>query len=382
MTSPEGASTSGVAPESSLPAGADESGAGRSTLSRALRRAASSQQAGLVLVLLALGTLLTFSAGSHVDRVTGQTVNNFLNAHTLIQMATDASAFAIMGVGATIVIISGGIDLSVGAVYALAGVVMAMVLRAAGPMGDVATLALAISTCLSISLIAGLANGLMVIGLRVHPFIITLGTMWMLRGLAFVISQAQSILVPQALTDVAKASLGMRASLNPVPLLLMLLVTIVGSVYLTRTVMGRHVFAVGGNAEASRFSGLRVPRIQLGVFVISGITAGIAAFIGASFYGSATSSDATGYELYVIAASVVGGASLNGGRGSAVSAMLGALLIVLIRQAIRTLHLDQNYEWIIIGGALIVAVVIDQHGARLLQRRMSRAGRAEGRAPA
>ncbi|MEP7347740.1 MAG: ABC transporter permease, partial [Gemmatimonadaceae bacterium] len=226
----------------------------------------------------------------------------------------------------------------------------------------------------------GLANGLMVIGLRVHPFIITLGTMWMLRGVAFVISQAQSILVPQALTNVAKASLGMRASLYPVPLVLMLLVTILGSVYLTRTVMGRHVFAVGGNAEASRFSGLRVPRIQLGVFVISGITAGIAAFIGASFYGSATSSDATGYELYVVAASVVGGASLNGGRGSAVSAMLGALLIVLIRQAIRTLHLDQNYEWIIIGGALIVAVVIDQSGARLLQRRLAREGQARASA--
>ena len=376
MTSPEGASRSGEGHEDSSPAPAPDGAADRTILGGVASRVLRSQQAGLVLVLLVLGTLLTLAAGSHVDGVSGQTVNNFLNAHTLIQMATDASAFAIMGVGATIVIISGGIDLSVGAVYALAGVVMAMVLRAAGPMGDGATVALALSTCLAISLMAGLANGLMVIGLRVHPFIITLGTMWMLRGLAFVISQAESILVPQALTSVAKASLGLRASLYPVPLLAMLLVTVLGSVYLTRTVMGRHVFAVGGNAEASRYSGLRVPRIQLGVFVVSGVTAGIAAFIGASFYGSATSSDATGYELYVIAASVVGGASLNGGRGSAVSAMLGALLIVLIRQAIRTLHLDQNYEWIIIGGALIVAVVIDQSGARLLQRRLARAGRS------
>ncbi|MFN8580672.1 MAG: ABC transporter permease [Gemmatimonadaceae bacterium] len=339
-------------------------------VSRLLR----SQQAGLVIVLLILGALLTFAAGTHVDALSGQTVNNFLNAHTLIQMATDASAFAIMGVGATIVIIAGGIDLSVGAVYALAGVVMAMVLRAVGPMGDVATVSLAVATCLVVGLGAGLANGAMVIGLRVHPFIITLGTMWMLRGVAFVISRAESILVPQALTNVAKASLGLSASLYPVPLLTMLLVTVLGSVYLTRTVMGRHVFAVGGNAEASRFSGLRVDRIQLGVFVLSGLTAGFAAFIGASFYGSATSSDATGYELYVVAASVVGGASLSGGRGSAVSAMLGALLIVLIRQAIRTLHLDQNYEWIIIGGALVVAVVIDQSGARLLQRRLARHG--------
>ena len=132
----------------------------------------------------------------------------------------------------------------------------------------------------------------------------------------------------------------------------MLAVTAVGAVYLTRTVMGRHVFAVGGNAEASRFSGLRLGRIQIGVFVVSGLTAGLAAFMGASFYGSASCVDATGYELYVIASAVVGGASLSGGKGSAVSAMLGAVLIVLIRQSIRTLHFDQNYEWIIIGCAI------------------------------
>jgi ribose transport system permease protein len=328
-----------------------------------------SQQAGLVVVLIGLGALLTLAAGSHVDPTTGRTVNNFLNAHTLIQMATDASAFAIMGVGATIVIIAGGIDLSVGAVYALAGVAMAMVLRAAGPMGDGATLVLALATCLSVALACGLANGLMVIGLGVHPFIITLGTMWMLRGLAFVASRAESILVPGSLTGFAKATLGLRASLYPVPLLITLAVALAGGVYLARTVMGRHIFAVGGNAEASRFSGLNVPRIRLGVFVVSSLTAGIAAFLGASFYGSATSSDANGYELYVIASAVVGGASLTGGRGSSLGALLGALLIVLIRQAIRTLHLDQNYEWIIIGGALILAVVVDHQGTRLLAKR-------------
>ncbi|MFN8573868.1 MAG: ABC transporter permease [Gemmatimonadaceae bacterium] len=374
MNSSAEAKASGQEPDS--PALARHGGGSGKPGSSVMGRLLRSQQAGLVLVLLILGTLLTLASGSHVDALSGETVNNFLNAHTLIQMATDASAFAIMGVGATVVIIAGGIDLSVGAVYALAGVVMAMTLRAVGPMGDVATVGLAVGTCLAVGLLAGVANGAMVIGLRVHPFIITLGTMWMLRGVAFVISRAESILVPQALTNVAKASLGLTSSLYPVPLLAMLLVTALGSVYLTRTVMGRHVFAVGGNAEASRFSGLRVDRIQLGVFVLSGLTAGFAAFIGASFYGSATSSDATGYELYVVAASVVGGASLNGGRGSAVSAMLGALLIVLIRQAIRTLHLDQNYEWIIIGGALVVAVVIDQSGARLLQRRLAQHGRS------
>jgi ribose/xylose/arabinose/galactoside ABC-type transport system permease subunit len=350
----------------------NEAGSEPSLFRRLGESLAKSPQIGLIAVLLALGIALTMAAGSHVDRLTGATVNDFLNAHTLVQMATDASGFAIMGVGATIVIISGGIDLSVGAIYALAGVSMAMVLRTAGPMDDFATVLLGLATCLGVSLLCGLANGSMVIGLGVHPFIITLGTMWILRGVAFVVSHAQSILVPQALTDVAKARLGIGAELSPVPLLAMLVVAFVGWTYLSRTVMGRHVFAIGGNAEASRYSGLAVPRIKLGVYLLSALTAGIAAFLGAAFYGSATSSDANGYELYVIASAVVGGASLTGGKGSAISAMLGALLIVMIRQAIRTLHLDQNYEWIIIGTAMIVAVVLDQSGTRLLNRRLAR----------
>jgi ribose transport system permease protein len=209
--------------------------------------------------------------------------------------------------------------------------------------------------------------------LGVHPFIITLGTMWIVRGIAFVISRAESILVPEALTAVAKAPLGLGTALYPVPLLAMLAVTIAGGVYLSRTVAGRHILAVGGNPEASRFSGLSVSRITLGVFVLSSLAAGAAAFLGAAFYGSATSSDANGYELYVVASAVVGGASLSGGKGSALSAMLGAILIVTMRQAIRTLHLDQNYEWIIIGVAMIVAVVLDQRGMKALQNRLSRA---------
>jgi ribose transport system permease protein len=337
-----------------------------------LGRILSSAQAGLLLVIICLGALLTLLAGSHPDRVTGEMVNNFLNSYTFIQTLTDASFFAIMAVGATIVIISGGIDLSVGSIYALAGVTTAMVLRAYGLDGSSAALA-GFAISIGVGLLCGVVNGLMVVGLGVHPFIITLGTMWVLRGIAFVSSNAESIGLPRALTAIAKAPLGLAESLYPVPALVMIAVTVAGSIYLQRTVMGRHVFAIGGNPEASRFSGLRLGRIQVGVFVISGLTAGIAAFMGASFYGSASCVDATGYELYVIASAVVGGASLSGGKGSAVNAMLGALLIVLIRQSIRTLHFDQNYEWIIIGCAIIVAVTLDQANARLAARRLARA---------
>jgi ribose/xylose/arabinose/galactoside ABC-type transport system permease subunit len=332
-----------------------------------LRRLLASQQAGLVLVILLLGLVLTLFAGSHPDRVTGQPVNNFLNWNTLMQTATDASFFAIMAVGATVVIISGSI-------YALAGVTAAMLLRGQTG-GGAGTVVAGLLICVGVGVLCGLVNGALVVGLRVNPFIITLGSMWILRGIAFVASKAESILLPEAMTAFAKASLGLGASLHPVPMLAMVLAAAGGAVYLGRTVMGRHVFAMGGSVEASRFSGLSLGRIQIGVFALSGLAAGLAAFLGAGYYGSASCADATGYELYVIASAVVGGASLSGGRGSAVSAMLGALLIVLIRQSIRTLHFDQNYEWIIIGCAIIVAVVLDQGNARLSARRLAREAR-------
>ena len=337
------------------------------------RRIAGSQESGLVIVVVLVTIALTALAGSHVDRLSGNTVNNFWNANTLIQTLTDASFFAIMAIGATLVIITGGIDLSVGSIYALSGVSMAIVLRAAGSVNAPTMVLLGLATCVGVGLVCGLLNGALVVGLKVHPFIITLGTMWVLRGIAFVATKAESILLPPAITAVAKAPLGLGGGLYPVPMLCMLAVMVLGALYLTRTVMGRHIFAFGGSVEASRFAGLALSRIQIGVFAISGLTAGIAAFLGASFYGSASSGDAQGYELYVIASAVVGGASLNGGKGSAVGATLGALLIVLIRQSIRTLHFDQNYEWIVIGCAIVVAVVVDQWSTRMTARRLSRA---------
>ena len=195
-------------------------------------------------------------AGSHVDPRTGQTVNNFLNSYTLIQTATDASFFAIMAVGATIVIISGGIDLSVGSIYALAGVTTAMVLRAPAPSRRWRPSLLGLAVSLGIGLACGAINGALVVGLGVHPFIITLGTMWIVRGIAFVASSAESILLPHALTRVAKASLGLGDALYPVPMLVMLAVAVIGEHVPDADRRGRHVFAVGGNVEASRFSGV------------------------------------------------------------------------------------------------------------------------------
>lgn len=336
-----------------------------------ISRIFQSQQTGLIVVIAALGAALTIFSGTHVDPLTNREVNNFLNPHTLLQTATDASFFAIMAVGATMVIISCGIDLSVGSVFALAGVVTALVLRSAsGHMSDAMVLLTGIALCVSIGLACGLLNGALVVGLKVHPFIITLGFMWVLRGIAFVASKAESVLLPDAMISVVKNPLFLKEGLSPLPSLIMLATAIAGTIFLQKTVFGRHVFAVGGNVEACRYAGLRINRILIGVYAISGLTAGIAAFLGISYYGSASCADATGYELYVIASAVVGGASLTGGKGHAVNAMLGAILITLIRQSIRTLHFDQNYEWIIIGFAIIIAVVLDQAGARLAARRL------------
>src|SRR5262249_28013711 len=180
-----------------------------------IQKLVGSQETGLVIVVVLVTVTLTLLAGSHVDRRTGEMVNNFLNSNTLIQTATDASFFSVMAIGATVVIISGGIDLSVGSIYALAGVTMALLMRHLGPMGAWPTILVGLTVCTGVGLLCGLLNGALVVGLRVHPFIITLGSMWVLRGIAFVASKAESILVPSSLTSVTKASFGLAGGPYP-----------------------------------------------------------------------------------------------------------------------------------------------------------------------
>jgi ribose transport system permease protein len=152
----------------------------------------------------------------------------------------------------------------------------------------------------------------------------------------------------------------------------MVLVTILGAIYLTRLAAGRRVYAVGGNELAARFSGINVARVKIGVYFISGLATGVAALMAIGCYGAASSSDGQGYELNVIAAAVVGGASLTGGRGSAFGAMLGALVIQMIDTGIVDLDLDQNYSKIIIGAAIIAAVALDTLNSWLARRRLEK----------
>lgn len=356
------------------------------------------QESGLFLVIFALGALLTLRGGTvrlpkirinaqgEPERVfttnsSGEKIlvmeekNKFLNADNLTKLAKDTSFFAIMAVGATFVIISGGIDLSVGSIYAFASVLAALTLHAYGPDGPGSktpaweSVTLGIAVCLGSATLCGLLNGAMIVALRVHPFIVTLGTMAIYRGVAFVMTEGQSVGgFPPAFSALVKWETfnGLRLA----PMMVMFAVTIAGSIYLSRLAAGRRIYAVGGNELASRFSGIRVSRVKLGVYVISGLTAGISALMAIGYYGSASSGDGGGYELDVIASAVVGGASLAGGRGTALGAFLGALIIKMIDNGIIILDINQNYSRIIIGLAVVLAVLLDQVNHWLARRRL------------
>ena len=321
------------------------------------------------------------------DRSTGELrkANKFLRADNLDKLAKNTSFFAIMAIGATIVIITGGIDLSVGAIYCLAAVCGAMFLNHFGPRSGTSgasplwVVPAAILVSAGVGTVCGLINGLGVVWLRVHPFVITLGTMAIYRGVAFVMTKAQAFTdFPAAFTDgfIRREMIWGQAHLYPVPLFLMLCVTLAAAWYLKNAVTGRHIFAVGGNEQAALFSGLAVNRIKLKVYAFSGLTAGIAAMIMLGYYGSASSDAGKGYELDVIAAAVVGGASLAGGRGTALGALLGAFVIQMIGNGIVILNIDQNYSQIIIGTVIVVAVVLDRINASLREKRLARTAQA------
>src|ERR1700736_261933 len=335
-------------------------------------------EGGLILAIIVLGLLLAVFGGSvsrpkfHYNaqgkqervfetRPDGQkvpafeTVNKFFNPQALIQIAKDTSFFAIMAVGMTFVIITGGIDLSVGATYAIASVCGALVLSQYGSTGG-------------IGILGGLLNGSMIVGFGVHPFIITLGTMAIYRGIAFVQTNGQSIGgFPEEFRSFVRQELN---GLIWVPLVVMLIVMVIGGIFLSQTALGRKVYAIGGNETASRYSGIRVGAVKILVYTISGLAAGIAAVLSLGYYGAGASGDGQGYELNVIAAAVVGGASLIGGKGTALGALLGAVILQMITNGLVILNIPQNYSQIVIGLVVIAAVLFDQFNAWLANRRL------------
>jgi len=352
------------------------------------------QEAGLLVVILLLGLLLTFAA--EPINVRGHVVNNFFRLDNLIpNVATPMSWMAIMAIGVTFVIISGGIDISVGSIFGLAALGTAAVLQ---NFPDTASawvvLPVAILVPLTIGLICGLINGAIVVGLRMHPFIVTLGTLSIFRGIALISVPAKSLpsgdkSLPEVFTThfmswqfIVQRGSAQPLLLQPVPMIVLLLCAVVAWIFLSHMVGGREIYALGGNEEAARFSGLPVGRIKLWAYALSGLAAGIAGMVSTGYFGSANTATGEGYELTVIAAAVVGGASLTGGRGSALGAVLGALVIKMIENGIYILRnlnlgvvvlpLSKEYSKIIIGIAIIVAVAVDRFSEFLRAKRLTK----------
>lgn len=343
------------------------------------------QEAGLFVVILIL--VFVFTAVGHFQANPGQG-NPFLNVDNLVNfIATPMSIYAIMAIGQTAVIITGGIDISVGSIFVLASLGVAGVLQNMDPDAPAwKVLPIALGIALGIGMLCGLVNGLLTTTLRIHPFIVTLGTLSIFRGLANVRNPTNKTLPAgdNVLPDCFSTDLFQRyffkhfvggLGIQLLPMIVMLIVVFIGWIYLQLMVAGREAYAVGGNEEAARFSGLRVGRIKLSVYVISGICAGIAGMVSLGRFGSVSTQDGSGYELTVIAAAVVGGASLTGGRGTALGALLGALIIRLIESGIyNPLHWNLQYSQIIIGSAIIVAVAIDRLSEHFRRRRLARIG--------
>ncbi len=337
------------------------------------KRRSLAQELGLALVVVVLGVILA-AYGWH-DAAPGRP-NTFLNIDNLIDgVATPMSYYAIMAVGLTVVIITGGIDISVGSIMALAALAGAAALQgfpAGAPAWQVLPVAFLVPV--AVGLVCGLANGALIVGLNLHPFIVTLGTMSIFRGLANVLPEQKTLpaagkRLPEAFTtDFMR--LEIFNGIQPMPLVIMLGCVALGWFYLQLTVAGRETYAVGGNEEAARFSGLRVNRIKLRTYALSGLAAGVAGFVSLGRFGTASTSTGTGYELTVIAAAVVGGASLAGGRGTALGALLGTLIIALIENGILILRLAQEYRLVIIGLAIVVAVALERLSHHLRRSRV------------
>lgn len=310
---------------------------------RGWKRVLAQQETGLLAVVLVLGLLL--SLYGHYDALPGRP-NTFFNPDNLIDgIATPMSYYAIMAVGMTVVIINAGIDISVASTLALSALVTAWTLQqfpCDAPAWLVAPLSVLLP--LAIGLLCGVINGLLVVGLRMHPFIVTLGTLSIFRGVANVLPFGTKTLptAGRPLPDASVTHLFREPvfGMQLVPMLVMLGVVALGFVYLRWSVWGRETYAVGGNAEAARFSGIPVGLVTLRVYAISGLLAGLAGLVSLGRFGTISTNSAMGYELTVVAAAVVGGASLVGGRGTALGALLGTLILALIENAINILRLN------------------------------------------
>lgn len=285
---------------------------------------------------------------------------NFLKRANLLNVVNQITVIAILAVGMTLVIVAGGIDLSVGSLIALSAVVTARLVRdLAGAEHATATgMVLGCLGGVAVCGLVGLASGTVVAGFRVPPFLVTLSVMLIASGAAAELTGGESVYqLPPAFEW-----LGRGADLFGVPNAVVLTAGLYAAahVVLTGTPFGRHVYAVGGNREAARLSGVPVGRVLVVVYAVSGALAGVGGVVMASQFRSGAPTYGTMYELYVIAAVVVGGTSLSGGEGRVTGTLLGALLIAVIQNGMNLLGLGGYTQKVVLGGLILGAVLIDR----------------------
>ncbi|HWS89516.1 MAG TPA: hypothetical protein VN282_21270 [Pyrinomonadaceae bacterium] len=275
---------------------------------------------------------------------------HFMTVSNLLNVAEQAAIIAIVAVGMTFVIITGGIDLSVGSVLAFAGVVMASVLHAGVPVP------VGVAVALGTGLACGLLNGALITVGRLPPFIATLGMMSVARGTALMFTEGR---------PVSGFSGGFRSLATgellgvPVSVVIMVGVYVVAHFALTRTKLGRYTYAIGGNEEAALLSGVNVRLYKAAVYGISGMLSGLAAVILTARLNSAQPIAGMMYELDAIAATVIGGTSLLGGEGTVVGTLIGALIMAVLRNGLNLLGVSSFIQQVVIGSVIIAAVLID-----------------------
>ncbi len=316
---------------------------------------------GIVALVIVVVAINVFSHGS------------FLTAVNLTNVLRQITYNAILAIGQTFVIVTAGIDLSVGSLIELTGVVMAGFANAV-PLQGPALVAATLVVGLGVGCLAGLVNALPVVKLNLPPFITTLAMMLMARGLAFKLAHGRPIAVNSTAFDGIGTGFLLEGALRPlglpgipVSVLWMAVLVVAFAIVLTRTRFGRYVFAIGGNEEAARLAGINVGLVKTMVYVISGGCAAVAGLLLMARFGSGSPNTGIGSELQSIAAVVVGGTSLMGGRGSVVATFFGALLIGLLNNVMNLLGIESYTQDIVLGAVILIAVIVDELRKRYLR---------------
>jgi ribose transport system permease protein len=306
-------------------------------------RGVISEYAGLTLTLIGLVVVFSLSTARFFSLTTFRTIANQI---------PDA---VVISVGMTLVMIAGGIDLSVGSVMALGGAALGLCLVDLGLPFPIALLA-----CLLTGLACGAINGLVTIKWKLPSFIVTLGMLEIARGAAYLATHSQTRYLGAAVERISEASLfGLSLSFA-----LAILLVIAGQFVLARTVFGRYLVAVGTNEDATRMSGIDVRPVRLSVFALSGLLAALAAVFHCGRLSAADPNAGTGFELQAIAACVIGGTSLSGGRGSVIRSFFGVLIIAALGAGLSQLGAQEPTKRLVTGGVIVAAMIVDAYRAR------------------